>query len=231
MNKSTKWIIAALIVVFAGLVAATHFLNRQSDVVRDYDTTTVIPADEQSGNLAETISGDENAPVKLVVYSDYQCNNCASLMPDLKKLIEDYDGKLAIINRIMVMSYHQNGRAAAAAALAAAEQGCWEEFKELLYGQQDEWASSDADLRQEQFEGYFKKASKDKGDLEKFRADMESDVVSRKIAFDDKLADHDGVEWTPYVMLDGEVISQQEIKTRPEFIEKIREKIDAKLGE
>jgi len=231
MNKSTKWIIAALIVVFVGLVAATHFLNQQNDTVRNYDTTEIISADEQSGNLPETISGDENAPVKLVVYTDYQCNNCASLMPDLDELIDEYDGKLAIINRVMIMSYHQNGRAAAAAALAAAEQGYWKEFKDLLYSQQDEWASSDAELRQEQFEGYFKKASDGKGDLDKFRSDIESEAVAKKISFDDKLADHDKVEWTPYVMLDGEVISQQDIKTRPEFLEKIREKIDAKLGE
>lgn len=228
MDKSTKWIIAGLVVVFVGLVAATQLLNRNDNKIA-YDTTTIIPANEESGNIAETVSGDVDAPAKLVVYTDYQCNNCASLIPDLNELIEEYDGKLAIIYRIMVMSYHQNGRAAAAAALAAAQQGYWEEYKELLYTKQDDWFESDATKRQEQFEEYFKEASKNKGDLDKFREDMSSDAVSKKIAFDDKLSDRDDVQWTPYIMFDGELISQQEVKTRPELLNKIREKIDAKL--
>lgn len=228
MNKSTKWIIAALIVVFIGLVAATHFLN-QSEY--PYDTTTIIPADEKSGGIAETVSGNVDAPAKLVVYTDYQCNNCASLVPSLNELVEEYDGKLAIVYRVMIMSYHQNGRAAAAAALAAAGQGYWEEFKELLYANQNNWAGLDAALRQEQFEKYFKEASNGKGDLDKFREDMDSDAVSAKISFDDRLADHDGVQWTPYILFEGDLISQEEVKTRPELINKIREKVDAKLAE
>lgn len=231
MNKSTKWIIVALIVGFVGLVAATHFLNQQNDTMRAYDTTTVIAADEKSGGIEETISGSKDAPAKLVVYTDYQCNNCADLIPDLNDLVKEYDGKLAIIYRIMVMSYHQNGRAAAAAALAAAQQGYWEKFKELLYTNQKEWASSDAGLRQEQFDGYFKKASDGKGDLDKFHADMESEAVSKKISFDDKLAEHDKVQWTPYLMFDGELVSQEDAKTRPQLMENIRAKVDAKLGE
>ncbi len=230
MNKSTKWIVVGLVAVFIGLVVATQLLNQKNYTFSSYDTTTIISADDQSGGFEETISGDINAPAKLVVYTDYQCNNCASLVPDLNELIDEYDGKLAVIYRVMIMSYHQNGRAAAAAALAAANQGYWEEFKELLYDKQDDWAGSSAEKRQEQFEEYFKKASKDKGDLEKFRADMESDAVSKKIAFDDKLAEQDKVQWTPYIMFDGELISQQEVKTRPELINKIREKVDAKLA-
>lgn len=231
MNKSTKWIVTGLIVAFIGLVAATQLLHQKNDTFSGYDTTTVIPANDQSGGFEETVSGDINAPAKLVVYTDYQCNNCASLIPDLNELIDEYDGKLAVIYRVMIMSYHQNGRAAAAAALAAANQGYWEDFKELLYNEQDDWAGSSAEERQKQFEEYFKKASKNKGDLEKFRADMESDAVSKKIAFDDKLAERDKVQWTPYIMFDGELISQEEVKTRPELLNKIREKVDAKLSE
>lgn len=226
MNKSTKWIILGLIVAFVGLVTATQLLNRSN---YPYNTADIIPADEASGNLPETVSGNTDAPAKLVVYSDYQCNNCADLMPDLNDLIEEYDGKLAIVNRIMVMSYHQNGHAAAAAALAAANQGYWSEFKELLYTDQNSWAGLDSAAAEKKFEEYFKKASNNKGDLEKFREDKKSEAVEKKIEFDDKVADHDGVQWTPYIMFDGELISQQDVKTRAELLEKIREKIDAKL--
>ena len=72
MNKSTKWIVVGLVAVFIGLVVATQLLNQKNYTFSSYDTTTIISADDQSGGFEETISGDINAPAKLVVYTDYQ---------------------------------------------------------------------------------------------------------------------------------------------------------------
>lgn len=224
-NKSTFWIVGALIVAFAGLLIVTN-LQEKSKV--DYDLTTIIPADKNSGEIAELVNGNPDAPVILVEYGDYQCTACAPMNPYINELIEEYDGKLAVVFRTMIMSYHQNGRAAAAAALAANEQGYWKEYKDILYEKQDDWYESDASKRQEQFEEYFVEVSNGEGDLEKFRADIQSDAVSKKISFDDTLSEEAGVEWTPYFTLDGELISQRNIGT-DEFLNNLRAKIDAKL--
>lgn len=224
-NKSTFLIIGILVVVFAGLLVLTK-MQEKSKV--EYDLSTIIPADQNSGGIEELVNGDPDAPVILVEYGDYQCTACAPFNPYVNELVEEYDGKLAVVFRTMIMSYHQNGRAAAAAALAANEQGYWKKYKDILYEKQDDWYESDAGTRQEQFEQYFKDVSGGKGDLEKFRADMQSEAVDKKISFDNNLSEKAGVEWTPYFTLDGELVSQRNI-SKDEFLNNLRAKIDAKL--
>ncbi len=229
MDKKTIGIIAALVIAFAGLVGIS--MIQQDSVqawIKDQDITSEIAASEHSGNYPEMIVGNPDAPVKLIEYGDYQCDACAPLNPHLNDLIEEYDGKVAIIFRTMIMSYHSNGVAAASAALAAYNQGYWKEFKDLMYNNLDDWFYASSEQRQPIFEEYFMQVSDNKGDLEKFRQDMQSKEVSKKISFDQKLSELAKVEWTPYIMFKGELISQQNI-TRDQFMDNLREKIDAEL--
>ena len=109
--------------------------------------------------------------------------------PKINALVEEYDGKVAVVFRTEIMDYHQNGTAAASAALAAAKQGYWQEYKDLLFTNQNDWYYSDVQQRQSQFEEYFTKASGGKGDLAQFREDMGSKEVSQNISFDAGMAD------------------------------------------
>ena len=68
------------------------------------------------------------------------------------------------------------------------------------------------------------------GDLEQFRQDMGSKEVAQKIKFDAALSERVGLEWTPSFYLDGELLDQRNITTS-EFMDLLREKIDAKLAE
>ena len=147
----------------------------------------------------------------------------------MNKLVEEYDGKVAVVFRSYVQSYHQNGTAAASAANAAALQGYWSEFKDVMFTNQDDWYSANAAERQKLFEQYFTEASDGKGDLEKFREDMNSKAVAQKVAFDRGLADKVGLEWTPSIWLGDELIQREEMGA--DFLKTMREKIDAKLKE
>lgn len=227
MDKKTLVVIGVLVLVFGGLIGVSVWQSHSGEKI-DVDQTQIIEASSESGNYPEMVIGNPDAPVVLVEYGDYQCDACAPLNPYLNEIVEDYDGKVAIVFRTMIMSYHANGVAAASAALAAYNQGYWKEFKDLMYKNLDDWFYSSAEQRQPQFEEYFMQVSDGKGDLEKFREDMQSAEVTKKINFDRKLADEAGVEWTPYIMLNGEVISQKGI-TRDEFLKNVRAKIDAEL--
>ncbi len=199
----------------------------------DYDFAKIIPADMNTGYLTENIKGDPNAPVKIFEYADYQCEHCAALNPLLNQIYEDYDGKVAIVFRAYIMSYHKNGVITAAAANAANIQGYWPEYKDLLFGNQNEWFSMDTSDMPALLEEYFVTASNGKGDLDKFRSDMQSQAVTQKIAFDLGVGDQIDLQWTPSVYVNGEFVSQKKDEntsySQSQFSQLIRSKIDSLL--
>lgn len=226
MDKKTWIIVGVLIVAFLGLVGISI---AQSSVPQGEISMVYEPSDD-NGGFGEMIDGDPDAPVKIYEYGDYQCDACAPMNPYVNEIIEEYDGKVAVVFRTMIMSYHTNGVAAASAALAAANQGYWKEYKDLLYKNQDDWFYSDATQRQKQFEDYFEQVTGGKGDMEKFLADMGSSEVSKKISFDANLAKKQKVDFTPTFYVEGDFVDQRN-KTRDAFLEELRAKIDEKLVE
>lgn len=222
--------IVGIVLAFVALIAITQLQNKADIDYEAYDLNSVIAADENTGGLAENVDGDPDAPVLLYEYGDYQCTACAPMNPYINELLEEYDGKVAVVFRTYIMSYHDNGVAAASAANAAAIQGYWKEYKDLLYETQNDWYYAEGDERQQMFEQYFEQATDGKGDLEQFRQDMGSKEVAQKIKFDAALSERVGLEWTPSFYLDGELLDQRNITTS-EFMDLLREKIDAKLAE
>ena len=89
MDKKTWIIIAIIIAVFAGLIGY--------GVTRPHDDPLahIFPASEESGNLAENVEGNPDAPILIFEYADYQCEGCASMNPKLNQLVEEYNGKVA----------------------------------------------------------------------------------------------------------------------------------------
>lgn len=235
MDKKTGIIIGVLVASFVALVGVSIYQSGRNPIdYEQYDLNTILEASEDSGGIGEMVMGDPDASVKIFEYGDYQCTACAPTNPYIKQIIEEYDGKVAVVFRTYILSYHNNGTAAASAALAAAQQGYWAEYKDLLFTNQNDWYYSDAAQRQEQFEQYFEQVSKGKGDLEQFREDMNSEAVKKKIEFDrgvyEKVtaADGEADQWTPMFYIDGELIDQREIST-DDFLDLLRSKIDKAL--
>lgn len=230
MDKKTGIIIGILIVAVGALIGISVWQTKANRTdYSKYDHQTIIAASEDSGNLPENIDGNPDAPVIIYEYGDYQCTACAPTNPYINELKEEYGDNIAIVFRTTVMSYHQNGTAAAAAANAAAKQGYWKEYKDILFTNQNDWYYSDADKRQEQFETYFTQVTDGKGDLVQFRTDMAGNDVLKKIDFDEAMAKKANVEWTPVFYVEDELIDQREITTT-EFLDQLREKIDARLA-
>lgn len=231
MDKKIWIVIAAIVAVFGVVITLSVIQKNEDKIVSvnadDYNLVEVIPASEASGNMPENIVGDPDAPVKIYEYADYQCEGCAAMNPYLNKLVEEYDGKVAVVYRGYVLSYHQNGTAAASAANAAALQGYWKPFKDLLFTNQDDWFSATASERQALFEKYFEEATDGKGDLARFRKDMQSAQVAQKISFDRALSEKRGLEWTPYIWIEDERMEREEMGSK--FMENAKAKIDAKL--
>ena len=234
MNKSTKIILIVAVLLFGGLFTWAIIRNQNKTISSDYDINSVISANEENGNIADHIEGDENAKIKIFEYSDYQCSGCASVVDSVKELVKKYDGKVAVVHRTYVLSYHQNGIAAASAAEAAGLQGYWKKYGDHLFEKQEEWFYSDANQRTEQFVNYFNEVAEGKGDTNKFLADMSSQNVKKKVNFDVALAKRasaiSDIQYTPAFFLDGQFINwAYENEEELSFVDYLSKIIDEKL--
>ena len=82
--------------------------------------------------------GNLNAPVTVVMFSDFQCSHCAATHPVLQKVIGEYKDKIRFVVRdFPLVSIHGNAFNAALAANAAKNQGKFFEYIEILYKNQD----------------------------------------------------------------------------------------------
>ena len=227
---ATGWIVAIIAVVVAFGVFVGYTVS-QKIASTDYDVAKYIAGNQHNGDIPDHIIGDKDAKVVIVEYADYQCPGCATMFPRLKKLLENYQpNEVALIYRSFLLSYHQNGTAAASAAEAAGLQGYWSEYATYLFANQSAWEYASADQRTDLFASYFEKLTEGKGNLEKFKEDMSSDAVSKKINFDNSLAKKVGVSATPSIYLDGEKIDFSGAKTEDDFLNLMKEKIAPKLG-
>lgn len=197
-------------VAFVALIGVATFAiidgNNKATDFNNYDFYSVIEPTKDNGKIGDHVKGDPDAPVLIFEYADYQCPGCASVNPRVNKAIEELDGKLAVVYRSFLLSYHQNGTAAASAAEAAGLQGYWKEYANKLFEEQSEWEYASASVRTEYFNKYFEEVTNGKGDLEKFNNDIASDAVSKKISFDMGIGKRVGVEATPAFYIDGQLI-------------------------
>ena len=197
--------VAIIAVIGIGSYIVIDGNNKATDF-NQYDFYSVIPADEHNGNIGDHVKGNPDAPVKIYEYADYQCPGYASINPRVNAAVEKSEGKLAIVYRSFLLSYHQNGTAAASAAEAAGLQGYWKEYADLLFANQAEWEYASASERTTFFNNYFEQVTNGKGDLDKFNKDIASENVSKKISFDMGIGKRIDVSGTPAFYIDGQKI-------------------------
>ena len=98
MDKKTGIIIGVLVASFVALIGVSIYQSGRNAVdYSQYDFDAVLEPSEDSGEIGEMIMGDPDAPVKIFEYGDYQCTACAPTNPYIKKLVEEYDGKVAVV--------------------------------------------------------------------------------------------------------------------------------------
>lgn len=146
--------------------------------------------------------GPVDAPVVLVVFSDYQCPYCArwnqETLPTLREYVEA--GTLRIEWR-EVNVYGPASERAARAAYAAALQGGLTPYHEALFagGQK----ASPEELTDEALIGL---AERQGLDVTQFTADMTAPATIEAVAENQRLGEDAGALTTPSFVLDGEVL-------------------------
>ena len=91
--------------------------------------------------------GPEDAAVVIVEFADFQCPFCATEADNLRRLLSQYPGDLAVVFRHFPLQHiHPHAYSAAVASECANAQGRFGPFHDLLFDRQDqigeaEWAA------------------------------------------------------------------------------------------
>ncbi|WP_372987463.1 DsbA family protein [Marinobacter sp.] len=88
--------------------------------------------------------GDENAPVVVREFADYQCPACGRFSEATQRLKQEYveTGKVRFVYFDLPLQQHQNAMPAALAARCAGDQDAYWQMHDRLYGSQTEWSGS-----------------------------------------------------------------------------------------
>jgi protein-disulfide isomerase len=145
---------------------------------------------------AQPQKGAEQPLVTIVEFSEFQCPFCSRVLPTVKKIMDEYDGKVRIAWRNNPLPMHNNAPAAAQAAMEAHEQGGDEKFwqmHDILFDNQK--ALSRSDLEQ-----YAKRVGLDMG---KFKAALDNNEHMSQVKKDQQLAQKLGARGTPAFFING----------------------------
>lgn len=203
-----RWMvfIGIVVVVIGGMIYMSVQNRLDVSDIGKVGAAKIIGAEERNGDIADHILGKKDSKVVLVEYADYQCSGCATAAPKVKALAEKYKDSIAIVSRSFIIPGHTNSRAASAAAEAAALQGKYWAMHDLLFTRQSDWSGASVSERTDLFLGY----AKDIGlDSNKFKEDMASDRVTKKIDFDVALARMQKVTGTPTFIIGEEQVNIQ----------------------
>ena len=141
--------------------------------------------------------------IQIVEFGDFECPSCAALHPALKQLLQTEGDKIDFVFRVVPI--HQYSREAAAAALAARDQGQFLAMNDILFEKQDEWGAEGAGDPEHFFEEY----AKDIGlDVTKFKADIANNAAAYNAFVDKDAADATAmnINATPTVIINGKQV-------------------------
>jgi len=233
MNSNTKWVVLILgigcavlacIVLVIGLAVAFFIpvtgkafseINEELQVAQPTLELAEPDLTETSGDIltpdpmrypnadANSI-GDPDAPVKIIVYSDFQCVYCMQYWDETElKIIEFYvqTGKAYYEYRSFGDFLGPESAAAAEAAYCAGDQGKFWEYHDILF---INWTGEGSgDFSPDRLEQYADGISLDVKDFSKCLADgtykswIERDVAN---------AQADGVRATPSFLINGKLV-------------------------
>ncbi len=153
--------------------------------------------------------GAAEAPVTIVVFSDYQCPYCARLGKTLQQVLEKHPEDIKLVFKNYPLSIHKSAREAALAALAAKKQEKFWEVHDLLFENYKE-------LSTEKIEEIVQQAGLD---MEKFAEGKQDPEFGKLVDMDIKEARVAGVRGTPTVFINGKMVKQKSLKGFEEAIE------------
>jgi protein-disulfide isomerase len=158
-----------------------------------------------TSNLSQHLQGQGKSGVTLVEYGDYQCPYCKQFYPIVKQVVAENKDQIYFQFRNFPLSNaHPHAFAAAQAAEAADKQGKFWQMHDLLYENQDQWATADTPAV------YFGQYAKQLGlHAAQFNHDYTSQSVINVIKADAAEAQRLKLPSTPSFLINGKEVQVQ----------------------
>jgi protein-disulfide isomerase len=129
--------------LFLALLASILFLSSLALISPVAEAQESRAATDEARLTAEKSLGSPSAPIKMEVFSDYECPACGRFYEEtMKTLINDYvaSGKVYLIHRDFPLPIHKYSRQAARWVNAAARIGKFETVERALFDNQMAWS-------------------------------------------------------------------------------------------
>ena len=155
------------------------------------------------------VFGNTKDPLLTIVeFSEFQCPYCARIAPTIHDLMNKHKDEIKFVFKHFPLSFHKDAPGAAAATMAAQEQGKFWEYRYAL-----------ADKNRELNPETFKKVAKEIGlDMAKFEKSMALDSAKQaRINEDFQLGVKVGVQGTPNFYING----KRQDRFSPDLVEKL----------
>lgn len=99
-------------------------------------------------NDSDHIIGPKDAPVQVMVYSDFECPACLKYQKTIKRAIEYFGDKIVVAYRHYPLRFHMHAMTAAIASECAADQGKFWEMHDALFSINENGLMTDEKIRQ-----------------------------------------------------------------------------------
>ena len=146
------------------------------------------------------VRGKVDAPVTLVVFSDFECPWCAKLEPLLAQLLAANADTVRVVFKHLPLPMHPQAEPAALAAIAAQRQGKFWEMHDALFAVQ-QWTPA----------AITETATRIKLDMTRFQADLNSQETRMQLAKDKADAQAAEVAATPSVFVNGRPVRERSL--------------------
>jgi|JI10StandDraft_1071094.scaffolds.fasta_scaffold62994_1 protein-disulfide isomerase len=141
--------------------------------------------------------GPTDATVTMVTFSDFQCPACGRSYPTVKRIMDQYKGRIRFVFRDFPLSIHPQAPKAAEAAACANEQGKFWQMHDAMFENQQKLAVSD-----------LKSTAASLGlDTERFVACLDSGKKTADWQADMEAGKKYGVNSTPSFFINGRLIA------------------------
>ncbi|MEY2488275.1 MAG: hypothetical protein QOC70_217 [Verrucomicrobiota bacterium] len=212
-------------------------------IVPGAQTAPATPATPEREPESLHVRGGANARLTLEEYGDFQCIPCSKFYPVLAKVEEDYGDRLRVVFRHKPLHKHELAPLAARAAEAAGLQGRFWEMHDLLFQNSLRWTkgvdtigpdatpsrrlqSTVLAMEIEVRDVFASYAERLKLDVERFKADIDSDAVKARVESDNAHADTLKIDRTPTVYLNGRLLPFATVST----VEGLHREIEVELS-
>ncbi len=157
----------------------------------------------------QPVIGNPDAPVMIIVFTDFECPSCALTHPVLEALAEEFSGKIKIVIKDFPLKKHANALSAAVAAEAARAQGKYHEYATLLFTNQK-------DLSATKLREYAVAAGLD---VKKFNLALQSPLLLEHVNRDIKEGLEIGINSTPSIFINGHRVEDRSVEKMKVLIE------------